>query len=181
MIVYLIDRRAASAGVPQPAGIAGLRAAPPDFESQWRRVIRSLPGHGDAQIVFANASDTIPSLLQQAAVLARTPWTIWMLRILAHGLPGYIELGTGVRSPQARNFSTLAQYMTPGRMNGRGVQIHGCNVGQNRQGRQLLQAIANALDLPVMASPQVQRPDTRFQFEGDTVTVNPRAAHGATR
>ena len=180
MMVYLIDRRANSAGVPEPAGLAGLRAPDShDFEGLWRRVIESLPGHHDAQIVFANATDDIQSLVRQVIELVRTPWSIWMLRILAHGRPGYIELGTGVEASRARNFSVLARYMTPQNRNGRGVQIHGCNVGESRHGRQLLQALADAVGMPVSASPQVQRPDTHFSFEGPSITLPPRHTHRA--
>ena len=181
MMVYLIDKRARSAGVPEPAGLVGLRApASHDFEALWRRDIGSLPGHRDPRIVFANATDDIQFLIQQATGLVGTPWSIWMLRILAHGSPGYIQLGTGVEASQARNFSLLAQYMTPQRMNGRGVQIHGCNVGEGRYGRHLLQALADAVGMPVTASTKVQRPDTNFLFEGGpSITVEPRRTHRA--
>ena len=174
MMVYLIDRRTGSAGVPPPAGLAGLSRYSDGFEARWTRVIRSLPGHDDAQIVFVNATDQIQPLMRQVVELVRTPWSIWMLRILAHGAPGYVELGTGVRAEQARDFSILAHSMTPARMGGRGVQIHGCNVGESRGGSRLLQQIANAIGLPVTASPRVQNPDTNFRFEGTSVTVEPQ-------
>lgn len=173
MMVYLIDKRVSSASVPRPAGLAALQADPSGFEARWRNVIQSLPGHGDAQIVFAEADNSVTSLIQRVIPLVRTPWTIFMLRILAHGSPGYIELGTGVRLRQARVFSSLAQYMTPAHLRGRGVQIHGCNVGQGRIGTQLLQAIADAVGMPVSASSVVQTPDPHFHFEGSTTTVEP--------
>lgn len=174
MMVYLIDKRASSAGVPRPAGLAALQADPSGFEARWRRVIQSLPGHRDAQIVFAETDDRVGSLIERVIALVPTPWTIFMLRILAHGTPGHIELGTGVRHGQARQFSSLAHYMTPAHLRGQGVQIHGCNVGQGRHGTQLLQAIADAVGMPVSASPVVQTPDTHFHFEGSTTTVEPQ-------
>ncbi|MCB1984244.1 MAG: DUF4347 domain-containing protein [Burkholderiales bacterium] len=178
MMVYLIDRRASSAGIPRPAGIVGLEAGPPGFEARWRRVIQSLPGHDDAKIVFASSNDTIDSLIQQTTDLVRTPWTIYMLRILAHGFSdGYIELGTGVRHGQARIFSRLAHYMTPERMHGRGIQIHGCNVGQGAGGMRLLQAIADAVGMPVTASTAVQQPDTYFRFEGNEGSLRTAIPH----
>lgn len=180
MMVYLIDKRASSAGVPRPDGLAALRADPSGFEARWRRVIQSLPGHGDARIVFAETRDRVESLIEQVIAQVRTPWTIYLLRILAHGSPGYMELGTGVQHGQARLFSRLAHYMTPTHLRGRGVQIHGCNVGQGRHGTQLLQAIADAVGMPVSASPTVQIPDTHFHFEGSTTTVEPhRPRHQA--
>lgn len=175
MMVYLIDRRAASAGVPRPSGLAALRADPSGFEARWRRVIQSLPGHGDAQILFADPNDSIESLIRRVVAMVRAPWSIFMLRILAHGAPGHIQLGAGVGHAEAELFSDLAHYMTPEHMQGRGVQIHGCNVSQGPQGRRLLQAIADAVDMPVSASPEVQSPDTHFHFEGGAVTVEPRS------
>ena len=179
MMVYLIDKRASSAGVPRPAGLAALRADPSGFEARWRRVIGSLRGHDDAQIVFADSGDSVESLLQRVIDRVPNPWSIYMLRILAHGSPGFIQLGTGVRQGQARLFSRLAHHMTPERLRGRGVQIHGCNVGQGRRGARLLQSIANAIGTPVAASPVVQTPDTRFRFEGSATTAEPqRRPHG---
>ena len=174
MMVYLVDKRAFSAGVPQRAGLSGLRAGPSGFEARWRGVIQSLPGHGDAHIVFAETGDTVESLIQRVIALVRTPWSIFVLRILAHGSSGYIELGTGMRHGQARPFFSLAHYMTPAHLRGRGIEIHGCNVAEGWHGTHLLQAIADAAGVPVSASSAQQSPDTRFHFEGNVTKVQPR-------
>jgi hypothetical protein len=182
MMLYLIDERTRSAGVPQPRGLDFLAQRPTtDFRELWRRNIQTLPGHNDAQIVFATETDDVRALLQQAIALVGTPRSIWMLRVLAHAAPAYIGLGTGVRMAQATLFSVLAQYMTSRDGGGRGVEIHGCQVSGSRRGGDLLQAIADAVGMPVRASPQVQRPDTEFRFEGTFTTFEPRARRRAGR
>ncbi len=87
-------------------------------------------------------------------------------------------MGRGLRVPEARQFAPLANYMTP---NGRGVEIHGCNVTANRAGERLVQTLANAVQMPVTASPDVQGADNRFQFERRVVTVQPRGRRAPAR
>lgn len=168
MMVYLIDSRVPVA--PQPSGVAGLLRNTTDIDEGWRRVVSALPGHEDCQVVLAQPEDEIPDLVDSLIQAVRTLRTIWLLRILAHGDAGWLELGTGMRVPQAGHFAPLANYMTA---EGRGVEIHGCNVAGNQQGRRLIQRLANAVRMPVTASPDVQFADNRFTFDGTTVTAQP--------
>jgi hypothetical protein len=175
MMVYIIDSRAASAGVPQPVDLTGLNAPPPSgFEARWRRAIASLPGHADAGIVFAQPNDSIQSLIQRVISLVPHPWSIYMLRIVAHGYPGSLDLGTGLNRSRAMLFHPLGHFMTPTHLGGRGIQIHGCNVAEGPAGRAFLQALANAVQMPVSGGVMVQIPDSRFHFEGDAAVIEPQ-------
>jgi hypothetical protein len=169
MIVYLIDSRAPAA--PPPRSLEALQQHQDDFEQGWRRVVRALPGHADAQIVIAGPGDNIAGLMQSIRAAVRTANTIWLLRILAHGNQGFVQLGRGLRLSEAHQFLLIAALMTP---NGKGIEIHGCEVGGGSHGRRLLQRIANAIGMQVAASPGWQGADNRFQFEGQMTTVQPQ-------
>lgn len=172
MMVYIIDSRAPNA--PPPASIGALMRHHDDFAEGWHRVLRALPGHEDAKILIARPNESLIEITARVIDEVQTHWTIYLLRIIAHGSPGYLELGTGVSRPQARNFSRIARYFTPSHLNGRGVEIHGCSVAGGTSGRALLQGIADAVGMPVAGSPDWQAADNRFQFEGNLIRVAPR-------
>lgn len=169
MMVYVIDRRVPNPPIPS-RGLARLNRPRYTFEEGWRWVIEALPGHENAQLLIVNESETFRQIVGRIVEAAGTPWNIYMLRIISHGAPAYLELGTGITNTQVRNFRNLKHSMTPSRLNGRGVEIHGCNVAEGRRGRRFVQGIANLIDLPVVASPDTQYADNRFQFEGNSIT-----------
>lgn len=173
MMVYAIDRRSPPA--PQPSGLAGLATYRDSFERGWQRVIEQFPGHATAQVLFVSSTEPFNELATRIAATVENPWSIYMLRIVCHGAPAYLELGAGVARRQLRHFRTIRHSMTPAHLRGRGVEIHGCNVAEGSQGRAFVQRIASLISLPVVASPNVQYADNQFRFEGsDVVRVSPR-------
>jgi len=172
MMVYMLARDIPTA--PRPSGLGGLARGTGSFEEGWERVIRDLPGHSDAQILFVNESESFQQVCERVIAAAGPAWNIYMLRIIAHGAPAYIQLGEGVRTGQVRQFRRLSNCMTPVRLNGRGLEIHGCNVSEGTRGTRFVQRIANFLTLPVASSPDFQLTDNRFQFEGGVTRFEPQ-------
>ena len=167
MMVYVVDRRVPRP--PQPSGIAGLMRRDDSFERGWRRVIEQFPGHETAQMLFVDSNEAFRELAGRIAGTVPNPWSIWMLRIICHGAPAYLELGAGVGMRQVRFFRNIAHSMTPAHLRGRGIEIHGCNVAEGASGRRFVQRIANHIALPVVASPNIQQADNMFRFEGSEV------------
>ena len=173
MMVYLIDNRAPNA--PAPASLDALALHHDRFEDGWRRVLRALPGHENAEILFVGPDENLIDIMARVIAVVHTAWSIYLLRIIAHGSPGYLELGAGVARSQAREFRQLARSLTPAHLNGRGVEIHGCNVASGASGRALLQRIADAVGMPVSGTTDVQLADNRFQFEGNLTRFEPHS------
>lgn len=179
MMVYVIDAR-----VPPAPPAASLREAlvrhQDDLEQGWRRVISVFAGHEDAKLLMVQPAETWADVVLRMIGEVRTPWTIYMLRIMAHGYSGYIEMGTGIDYNEARHFQSLAHYMTPAHLNGRGVEIHGCGVAQGAVGTRLIQRIANRVGMPVVASAERQGADNLFRFERSTFRAEPRRSRGTS-
>ncbi|QQS40127.1 MAG: DUF4347 domain-containing protein [Acidobacteriota bacterium] len=172
MMVYVVDRRVPAP--PRPSGLAGLVQHHDSFERGWQRVIEQFPGHDDAQILFAEEGEPFRDLAGRIAGTVRNPWSIWMLRIICHGAPAYLELGAGVRRRELRFFGTIRRAMTPSHLRGKGIEIHGCNVAEGSAGIRFVESIARSIELPVAASPNMQYADNLFRFEGsDIVRVTP--------
>ncbi|HUF04361.1 MAG TPA: DUF4347 domain-containing protein [Aridibacter sp.] len=167
MMVYVVDRRAPAP--PQPSGLAGLARHHDPFERGWQRVIEQFRGHEDAQILFVDQDEPFRELAGRIAGTVRNPWSIWMLRIICHGAPAYLELGAGVRSRELRFFGTIKRAMTPAHLRGKGIEIHGCNVAEGRSGMRFVESIAGRIALPVAASPNIQYADNLFRFEGSEI------------
>lgn len=139
-------------------------------------MLNALPGHGDAQVLLVESNESVGSVIARTITAVRPANSIWLLRILAHGLPGEIQLGNGISMANAPRFSELADYMTS---TGRGVEIHGCHVAGSPEGMRLLQRFANAVRMSVVASPAMQYADNRFRIEGSASRAEPqrRRAH----
>ena len=167
MMVYVIDRR--SPNPPTPSGIGGLARHHDTFESGWRRVIAEFPGHESAQMLFVDSAEPFRELAIRISATVSNPWSIYMLRIVCHGAPGYLQLGAGVGNREVRFFRDVRQAMTPAHLRGRGIEIHGCNVAEGRSGRRFVGRIASSVALPVVASPNVQYADNMFDFEGSEI------------
>jgi hypothetical protein len=122
-------------------------------------------------VLVANSSETTADLTRRLIRAVQRPYLIWMLRIVAHGRPGYMQLGRGVRPGDADGFSPLQTYFS---VTGRGVEIHSCNLAGGVEGQRLMQRLADAFGQPVAASPQFQLADNGFRFEGSVTRVTPR-------
>jgi hypothetical protein len=174
MMVYVVDRR-----VPQPpvsSGLGNLALRHDSFERGWQRVIEQFPGHQNAQMLFVDPQENFRDISERIVGTVPSPWSIWMLRIICHGAPAYLELGAGVRMREAEFFANIRQAMTPSHLRGRGIEIHGCNVAEGARGRRFVTRIATRVALPVVASTQVQQADNMFRFEGSgTVRIDPSA------
>lgn len=169
MMVYLIDSTA-----PQPPAlttVAGLRADTSSLEENWDRRIRLLPGHTDAQLIMVQPTETVADITTRVIAAVEQQHRIWMLRIIAHGIPGFMYLGRGVGSAEAPMFRPLRPFFS---VTGRGVEIHSCNLGEGRSGRRLVQRLSNAFGQPVAASPHLQLADNGFRFEGTVTRTDPR-------
>jgi len=164
MMVYVVDRRVPRP--PVPIGIGNLMDHHDTFESGWHRVIDQFAGHETAQMLFVDDSENFRDLAERIAGTVPNPWSIWMLRIICHGAPAFLQLGAGVRMREVRFFRNIKQAMTPAHLRGRGIEIHGCNVAEGRRGRRFVEQISGAVELPVVASTQVQQADNMFRFEG---------------
>ena len=170
MMVYIIDTRVPRA--PPPNSLDALMRHDNDtLEQGWRRVIDAFPGHSDAQIIMVQENMSINDTINAVIEKVQTTRTIWMLRIVAHGYQGSIDLGQRLNIDDVRHFRLLVNYMTP---DGRGVEIHSCKVARYRRGRRLLQRMADMIRMPVKAALESQSADNRFRFEGATVMLEPR-------
>ncbi|REJ76415.1 MAG: DUF4347 domain-containing protein [Acidobacteria bacterium] len=172
MMVYVVDRRVPRP--PRPSGLGGLVRHNDNFEQGWRRVIEEFPGHEDAQMLFVESGEPFQALSRRISQTVSNPWSIWMLRIICHGAPAFLQLGAGVGRREVRHFRNIRHSMTPSHLRGRGIEIHGCNVAEGTQGRRFVQQIATAINLPVVASPHIQQADNMFRFEGgDLLRIDP--------
>jgi Domain of unknown function (DUF4347) len=172
MIVYLIDSR--TPAIPRTTGLDGLMRRDESHAEGWRRIIRSHAGHADSVVEMVAPTDTFADLVLRVASRVANPWSIYLLRIMCHGSPGYLELGTGVGMDEARHFEGLAHYMTPARMRGQGVQIHGCEVAHGARGHRFLQRVANRVGMPVAGSDRIQYADRGFVWDGPPTVFEPR-------
>lgn len=168
MMVYLIDSTAPAA--PPLTTLAGLQADPGTFEGNWQRRIRLLSGHASAQLLVVQPDETVADIVTRVIAAVGQRHVIWMLRIVAHGLPGRMELGSGVGMAEAGGFAPLRPYFS---VNGPGVELHSCNLGDGPAGRRLLQRLANAVGRPAVASSELQLADNGFRFEGAVVRAEP--------
>lgn len=119
---------------------------------------------------MAEPSETVADLTRRVIAAVGQRHVIWMLRIVAHGLPGRMELGRGVGMAEASGFAPLRPYFS---VNGPGVEIHSCNLGDGPAGRRLLRRLASAFGRPVAASSELQLADNGFRFEGAVVRAEP--------
>lgn len=154
----------------------------------------------DTEMVIAQESDSVRHIVNDIIAAAQNERSIWLLRIICHGAPGGLQLGAGVNVGNARLFSDLQPYFTPG---GRGIELHSCNVasetdsltgvfavgsgtvrhitdrgtpghGTGGVGGAFLSALARAAGVPVIAGYDTQYYDREYRWEGrGTMTVEP--------
>ena len=91
-----------------------------------------LPRHEDAKLLMVQPQDVWADVVRRVIDEVETAWTIYMLRLVAHGSSGYIEMGKGIRRPQARDFRSLAHFMTPARYS----QVYDGVLGEAHPGRE---------------------------------------------
>ena len=185
MIVNLIDGR---------SGNTRLRAAR-----------RSGPNTRTATI-DVYSSESLSAIVERVVGACTHPRSIWLLRIMAHGNSGYVQLG---REPLNRNscreFKSLRGYLTPG---GIGIALHSCGPASHTSitrdpddwlerllvdkdswvtipgtvgpgggsGVDFLRQLASYTGVPVRGGVNTQRPDSDFRFEGPSIAVSPNGA-----
>lgn len=156
----------------------------------------------DYKIVTILENDSLHVAIEKIRQKARREQNIWLLRIVAHGYPGGMLLGSDyVNAGNVSLFHELAPYFTP---SGRGIELHSCNVasstlgltsiidvsqpGTSRRisdrgtpdsgtggiGGAFLHALAAATGVSVVAGYDTQFIDSGFRWEGrGTMTVEP--------
>ncbi|MEZ5424970.1 MAG: hypothetical protein R2747_01780 [Pyrinomonadaceae bacterium] len=155
----------------------------------------------DTGMVIADQSDNIQNIVNRIITRAENERSIWLLRIICHGTPGGLVLGTGVNAGNAELFAPLAPYFTP---DGRGIELHACNVasetssltrrfdvgrdgsltprdssgtaghGTSGVGGAFMAALASATGVNVMGGYDTQYYDEEYRWEGrGTMTVEP--------
>ncbi|NEV63718.1 hypothetical protein [Thiorhodococcus minor] len=109
-----------------------------------------------------------------------------VVRLISHGNSGFVQLGSGLTSQSVRDFQLLR-----GRFVGRypKIEVHACGVlsGQpvtlarptgtidlSSAGQALMQSLANAAQVLVIAAYDVQDADGRMRFEGPIRHFRPR-------
>jgi len=162
----------------------------PDLEAFFERT-----GNRADQTIMVDQTWTI----YQICTRVRDHGPVGVLRILCHGAPSYMELGTGLRVPR----DTIPFQHLRGSWGGAypRIEIHGCGVASstdvwcewrwrpmgtacvpgtsspNSPGRQLVQAIADNAGVLVIASIDVQRGTPGF--EGTIVHCRPAVSYTA--
>jgi hypothetical protein len=154
----------------------------------------------DYKLVTVLQTDTLHVAIEKIRQKARREQNIWLLRIVAHGCPGGILLGSDlVTVGNVSLFHDLAPYFTPA---GRGIELHSCNVassttgltseihvsrtgtsrhisdrgtpdsGTGGVGGAFLHALASAAGVSVVAGYDTQFADSGYRWEGrGTMTV----------
>ena len=163
----------------------------------------------DYKIVTILETDSLHVTIEKIRQKARREQNIWMLRIVAHGYPGGMLIGSDyVNVGNVSLFQELAPYFTP---TGRGIELHSCNVassttslshvidvsqpgtsrwvsdhgtpdsGTGGVGGAFLQALATATGVSVVAAYDTQFIDSGFRWEGrGTMTVEPSGTSATT-
>jgi hypothetical protein len=106
-----------------------------------------------------------------------------LLRFHGHGTPGQmiissgrIAAGSSLDHRYGEGFFTALRALRPIFASFGSVEMHGCKVGQGRDGRALLSGMADALGVPVTAGINSQYGGgiTTYRFEGQTRTICPK-------
>lgn len=170
------------------------------FEAVYRRA-SSRESATDYKIVTILETDPLHVAIEKIRQKARREQNIWLLRIIAHGYPGGMQMGNDdVNVGNVGLFRELAPYFTPG---GRGIELHSCNLasstsrlvplidvnpggcgwltdrgtpdsGTGGVGGAFLHAMASATGVSVVAGYDTQFLDSGFRWEGrGTMTVEP--------
>lgn len=154
--------------------------------------------------LVAGRQESLNNILRRVIEACQGPGSIWLLRIIAHGNSGFIQLGReNLNTSNAQQLSTLRNYFTS---NGIGIAIHSCgsasdtpitgepnilqriiNYDVNKcdlhsivpgtiargggRGVNFLRAISRSSRTVVRGGINVQSPDSRFRFEGNSIAV----------
>lgn len=103
MIINLVDSRSGNFNI----------VTAPDYRSRTQ-----------STNVFVCPSETLDRIVGRVAEASRNLRNIWLLRIMAHGNTGWVQLGCdGLTANNAGRLGTLKEYFTPG---GIGIAIHSC-------------------------------------------------------
>lgn len=162
----------------------------------------SAPRRHVARLV-AGTNESIANIVRRVIEQSEGRRSIWLLRIMAHGSSGFLQLGgCFLNLVTCHEFSRLAGYFTPG---GIGIALHSCGsasnipicrdpegmieqltVGKNRcitvpgrlgpgggSGVEFLRYLAKQTRVAVRGGVNPQRPDPRFRYEGPSVIVTP--------
>jgi peptidoglycan hydrolase-like protein with peptidoglycan-binding domain len=149
------------------------------------QALRALNNSGSKPIILYGQSNGVATMVQQIIGKAGKPQGMVLLRIYGHGAPGSQNISAGKAAldehvtsldPQTFKWTVpLLQQLAPYFAPWGSMELHGCHVGQNHQGQQLLSTIAQAVQVPVTAARHEQFAGGRGQwtFDGPTVTAFP--------
>jgi hypothetical protein len=167
------------------------------FDRRWSSYYTPSTLHSSQDRVdyFTVAPETaIPTILRIVISRSQGPGSIWLLRLCAHGNAGSMELEEGLTVNTALRFKSLRGYFTQG---GPGIEIHACGVASDvdlkpgkkgkyevgrggaiedlgtGKGYSLLWTPANAAGVNVRGAVHRQDADSKFQWEGPTMVVEP--------
>jgi hypothetical protein len=146
--------------------------------------VQDITRAGGSPIQIGGMSNAVEQAVTE--ILRRASRDTFLLRFHGHGAPGSAGIGTGhsrigVQHRSAIDASNLA-VIRPIVARLRGifsrygcVQFMHCSTGRGPQGKQVLQAIADDLGVPVSAGvfDQLGGGTTTFRFEGPTFTAVP--------
>lgn len=178
MIVNLVDRRAGGTG----------------SNGQDHR-----PQSQTTDIVVQMA-DNLEKVVGRVVRTVRNRRSIWLLRIVAHGNTGSVQLGgEGLDINTAGKLKALREFFTPG---GIGIALHSCGSASNTdilgdpvvneetnttiyplvpgtlaagggRGVDFLRRLAASCDVPVRGGIHSQLNDRRYRFEGRSIVALP--------
>jgi hypothetical protein len=165
----------------------------------------SAPRRHVARIV-AGALESLDNILRRVIQESEGPRSIWLLRIMAHGDHGYVQLGgSGLDRNTSSEFAVLRDYFTPG---GIGIALHSCGpashtsmcrnpegwleelttgkhqciavqgqlIAGGGSGVEFLTGLARVARVPVRGGINLQMPDAHFSYEGPSIAVSPSGA-----
>lgn len=148
--------------------------------------VADLRASGGDPIIVYGMSNALGHVVDRIKQRAGGYGMITILRFFGHGAPGIMGIAGGSGPDMSRHLADLGgarrrrtvrsraehwPYFAP---NGR-VELHGCNVGQGRAGRRLLQSMAQTLGVPLSAGVRTQLAGgaSNFRFEGPVRTAYP--------
>jgi hypothetical protein len=148
----------------------------------------------DVKVIRAEKDESFSRLFTRAFHLVYEP--VEMLRLAAHMNSGRIGLANRIFDHRHTHWFKLLR--DTWEKDGTGIELHGCGVASdigivkklrpvivchpgrtspNGVGQTFLQAVADAAGAKVTGGVNCQKSDSRYRFEGPTVTVRPARAY----